>query len=247
MLPDLLRCVQAGLHQDAAKLAVGLESQEQSLSLQIAIKYEQNDIAGQSGLTGWCLTSPKPIHCCHHHQTCLALQVFWMQSYSLFAGCKRLLEKLPAGSSDGTLGAACLLYKEGNHEGARKLFTTAMDALGYQPELAYNIALCYYQVKQYGPALKHIAEIIERGVREHPELSVGAAADGAGVRSVGNSQVHFYQALIPLLHVWPYPLDNSLTQLFLTKQDCFTVIIAILRNLQPAVDWHVVHICCSAT
>jgi len=44
--------VQAGLHQDAAKLAVGLESQEQSLSLQIAIKYEQNDIAGQSGLTG---------------------------------------------------------------------------------------------------------------------------------------------------------------------------------------------------
>ncbi|DBA87125.1 TPA: hypothetical protein ACH3X2_005245 [Trebouxia sp. C0005] len=146
----------AGLHQDAAKLAVGLESQEQSLSLQIAIKYEQNDIAG----------------------------------------CKRLLEKLPAGSSDGTLGAACLLYKEGNHEGARKLFTTAMNALGYQPELAYNIALCYYQVKQYGPALKHIAEIIERGVREHPELSVGAAADGAGVRSVGNSQVLKESALV---------------------------------------------------
>ena len=39
--------MQAGLHQDAAKLAVGLESQEQSLSLQIAIKYEQNDLAGQ--------------------------------------------------------------------------------------------------------------------------------------------------------------------------------------------------------
>jgi tetratricopeptide repeat protein 30 len=28
-------------------------------------------------------------------------------------------------------------------------------------------------VKQYGQALKHIAEIIERGVRDHPELSVG--------------------------------------------------------------------------
>lgn len=136
-----------------------------------------------------------------------------MQLYSLFAGCKRLLEKLPAGSSDGTLGSACLLYKEGNHEGARKLFTTAMNALGYQPELAYNIALCYYQVEQYGPALKHIAEIIERGVREHPELSVGAAADGAGVRSVGNSQVHSYKALLPLLHVWPHSLDNSLKQL----------------------------------
>ena len=53
--------MQAGLHQDAAKLAVGLESQEQSLSLQIAIKYEQNDIAGQSGLPGCRLTPPKPI------------------------------------------------------------------------------------------------------------------------------------------------------------------------------------------
>ncbi len=128
------------------------------------------------------------------------------------------MEKLPAGSSDGTLGSACLLYKEGDHEGARKLFTTALDALGYQPELAYNIALCYYQVKQYGPALKHIAEIIERGVREHPELSVGAAADGAGVRSVGNSQVRIYKALLPLLRVWPHALDNSLKQIILQNK-----------------------------
>lgn len=44
---DILKNMQAGLHQDAAKLAVGLESQQQSLSLQIAIKYEQNDLAGQ--------------------------------------------------------------------------------------------------------------------------------------------------------------------------------------------------------
>lgn len=42
-----------------------------------------------------------------------------------------------------------------------------------QAELQYNIALCYYKTKQYGPALKNLAEIIERGVREHPELSVG--------------------------------------------------------------------------
>ena len=80
------------------------------------------------------------------------------------------------------------MYKEGNYDDARKLFTTALTTSGYQPELAYNIALCFYQVKQYGPALKHVAEIIERGVTEHPELSVGAAADGAEVRSVGNSQ-----------------------------------------------------------
>tara|TARA_B100000768_G_C10983602_1_gene250932 strand:+ start:362 stop:541 length:180 start_codon:yes stop_codon:yes gene_type:complete len=50
-----------------------------------------------------------------------------------------------------------------------------------QAELAYAIGLCYYQQKQFGPALKHIAEIIERGVREHPELSVGSQTEGIEV------------------------------------------------------------------
>ena len=35
-------------------------------------------------------------------------------------------------------------------------------------DLSYNIALCFYSLKQYAPALKHIADIIERGIREHP-------------------------------------------------------------------------------
>ena len=47
---------QAGLHQDAAKLAVSVDSQEQSLNLQIAIKYEQNDLAGQHN---FCCTTCK--------------------------------------------------------------------------------------------------------------------------------------------------------------------------------------------
>jgi tetratricopeptide repeat protein 30 len=54
----------------------------------------------------------------------------------------------------------------------------------------YNIALCYYQTKQFGPALKHLAEIIERGVREHPELSVGSYTDGMEV-SVSVSVMHW--------------------------------------------------------
>jgi tetratricopeptide repeat protein 30 len=43
-----------------------------------------------------------------------------------------------------------------------------MDALGYDCEIAYNIALCHYKQKQLAPSLKYIAEIIEKGVREHP-------------------------------------------------------------------------------
>lgn len=37
-------------------------------------------------------------------------------------------------------------------------------------DLAYNIALCHYSLKQYAAALKYIREIIERGIREHPGL-----------------------------------------------------------------------------
>jgi hypothetical protein len=42
-----------------------------------------------------------------------------------------------------------------------------------QAELAYNIALCCFKTKQYAASLKHLADIIEKGMREHPELSVG--------------------------------------------------------------------------
>jgi len=35
--------------------------------------------------------------------------------------------------------------------------------------------------------LKHIADIIEKGVREHPELGVGSNADDVEVKTVGNT------------------------------------------------------------
>lgn len=43
---------------------------------------------------------------------------------------------------------------------------------------------------------QHISDIIERGVREHPELSVGSNSDSVEVRSVGNSQVLHETALV---------------------------------------------------
>jgi tetratricopeptide repeat protein 30 len=37
------------------------------------------------------------------------------------------------------------------------------------------------------PSLKHIADIIEKGVREHPELGVGSNSEGVDVKTVGNT------------------------------------------------------------
>ena len=56
-------------------------------------------------------------------------------------------------------------------------------------ELAYNIALCHYKMKDYAPALKYIADVVERGIRDHPELNVGITTEGVDIHTVGNSKV----------------------------------------------------------
>ncbi|KAK9977606.1 hypothetical protein ABG768_019413 [Culter alburnus] len=113
-----------------------------------------------------------------------------------FSGAKTLVELLPQDDPDYDVDLGCLLYKEGEYEEACKKFMSSMNVLGYQPDLAYNIALCYYSLKQYASALKYIAEIIERGIREHPELSIGMTTEGIDVRSVGNTLALHETALI---------------------------------------------------
>ncbi|XP_015914325.1 intraflagellar transport protein 70A [Parasteatoda tepidariorum] len=112
------------------------------------------------------------------------------------AAAKSLVDQSPAGDPDTEVNLGCLLFKEGRYEEACKKFMTAMQVEGYVPDLSYNIALCYYRLKQYALALKHIAEIIERGIREHPELSVGMNTEGIEVRSVGNTITLHETALI---------------------------------------------------
>lgn len=68
-----------------------------------------------------------------------------------------------------------------------KKFSNALQIAGFRPHLSYNVALCYYRLKEYPAALKHIADIIEQGIKEHPELSVGMTTEGIEVRSVGNT------------------------------------------------------------
>ena len=62
--------------------------------------------------------------------------------------------------------------------------------------MAYNVGLCHFKLKQWAPCLKFNAEIIEKEVREHPELGVGSNAEGVEVKSVGNTQILKETALI---------------------------------------------------
>ncbi|TPX62634.1 hypothetical protein PhCBS80983_g00262 [Powellomyces hirtus] len=104
-------------------------------------------------------------------------------------GCKMLIDQLPPSEPDTIINRACLLFKEGKYEEACAHYLDALKMLGYQADLSYNVALCHYMLNQYVSALKFIADIIEKGIRNHPELSVGMATEGIEVRSVGNSQL----------------------------------------------------------
>ncbi|XP_039769056.1 tetratricopeptide repeat protein 30B [Ornithorhynchus anatinus] len=101
-----------------------------------------------------------------------------------------------SGEPDGQVNLGCLLYREGRHEEAGAKFAAALQASGYRPDLAYNLALAHYGGRRYAPALKHIADIIERGIRQHPELGVGMTTEGIDARSVGNTLVLHRTALV---------------------------------------------------
>mmetsp|Transcript_13709 Transcript_13709/g.29452 ORF Transcript_13709/g.29452 Transcript_13709/m.29452 type:complete len:648 (+) Transcript_13709:217-2160(+) len=131
-----------------------------------------------------------------HNKAVTTLLVASSYEQDDLVGCRRQLDKCSADDPDTLVNMGCVMFKEGQYEAARQKFNDAISIIGYQPELQYNIALCFYKTKQYGPALQHLAQIIEKGVREHPELSVGSGTDGMEVRSVGNSQTLKETALI---------------------------------------------------
>uniref|UniRef100_A0A665TM81 Tetratricopeptide repeat protein 30 n=1 Tax=Echeneis naucrates TaxID=173247 RepID=A0A665TM81_ECHNA len=131
-----------------------------------------------------------------------------------YSAAKSLLEQLPQDDPDYIYNMGCLLYQDGKYEEACKKFMTAMQVLGYVPALSYNIALSYYSMKNYAQALKYIGEIIERGIREHPELSVGLTTEGIDVHSVGNTLVLHQTALIEAFNLKAaieYQLKNGKT------------------------------------
>ncbi|CAK65555.1 unnamed protein product (macronuclear) [Paramecium tetraurelia] len=124
------------------------------------------------------------------------LQALIRYEKSEFQHAKTLLKQNNMDDPDSVINEGCILFKENKFDEARQRFQDGMNLTGYSCELAYNIALCYYKQKQLAQSLKYIAEIIERGVRERPDLGVGSNAEGIEVKSVGNSQALKESALI---------------------------------------------------
>ncbi len=131
-----------------------------------------------------------------YQEKVLQLQIAIQYELEEISHAKALISQLPPDSPEYVIAQGCMLYKEEKYEEGRVKFQEALNMTGYQCDIAYNIALCFYKMKQLAPSLKHIADIIEKGVREHPELGVGSNSEGVEVKSVGNTQTLKETALI---------------------------------------------------
>jgi tetratricopeptide repeat protein 30 len=58
---------------------------------------------------------------------------------------KALLDQCHSDDPDVIVNYAAISYKEGKYDQARTQLTEAINTLGYQPDLALNIALCYFR------------------------------------------------------------------------------------------------------
>ncbi|XP_045491836.1 tetratricopeptide repeat protein 30A [Colias croceus] len=114
---------------------------------------------------------------------------------------KSLVDTYSQDDSDKDINLGCLLYKENQYEEALQKFSRSLTVLGFNAHLHYNVALCYFKLKEYPQALKHITLVIERGIRDHPELSVGMQAENSEVKSVGNSLTLHETALIEVFNL----------------------------------------------
>ncbi|KAM7362569.1 tetratricopeptide repeat domain 30 [Cochliomyia hominivorax] len=120
-------------------------------------------------------------------EQCLQLQSAILYSSEDFAGAQSVLNQRASGTAETLNDEGCLLYQADQFESAVQRFNSALQVGGFNPLVAYNLALSHYRKKEKNQALDYTTEIVERGIRNHPELGIGAQIDTDGsARSVGN-------------------------------------------------------------
>ncbi|KAI6242175.1 Tetratricopeptide repeat protein 30 [Aphelenchoides fujianensis] len=114
---------------------------------------------------------------------------------------RRLVEQYDAEDPDAEVNLACIDFKVGEYPKAMAGFRNATNVHGFRADLAYSLALCHWQLGEVDQTQRYIGEIVERGVKDHPELAVGALSEGVDVRSVGNSLLLSETALVEALNL----------------------------------------------
>ena len=80
-----------------------------------------------------------------YSQRVLMLQAVIKYEQDELPSCKSLLDQCHSDDPDVLINYAGISFKEGNYEEARNQYVEAINTMGYQADLALNIALCYYR------------------------------------------------------------------------------------------------------
>jgi tetratricopeptide repeat protein 30 len=112
-----------------------------------------------------CLTVSDPTH----QDEVLKIKAEALFQLGQLAASKDLIEK-GRRDMDNLISHGCLLYSEGDFLNALAKWKEAFNKYGYRSDLAYNIAIGFYLLKEYDQSLKWIMEIIQRALKEHPGL-----------------------------------------------------------------------------
>ena len=73
---------------------------------------------------------------------------------------------------------SAISFKEGKFEDALNGYTEALNTIGFQYDLAYNVAACHYKIKNYEKALDLVSDIVDKAHKDYPDISVGTDING---------------------------------------------------------------------
>lgn len=129
----------------------------------------------QSGLFDEAIKVTNVINSDNLKEKVLQLQSAIYFSNEDYAASQSMLLQRQAGTAHTLNDEGCLMYQANLHDDALQRFFSSLQT-GFNPLTAYNAALCHYRKKEYSQALNMIGEIIERGIRNYPELGLAARA-----------------------------------------------------------------------
>jgi len=84
-----------------------------------------------------------------------------------------------------SIAVAAVLFKEEKFRDALEMYRGVARSGWYRPDVTYNIALCHYVLEEYEEALKVVTEVIDEGLRKHPELCLSSTGGGGGGGVIG--------------------------------------------------------------
>jgi tetratricopeptide repeat protein 30 len=87
---------------------------------------------------------------------------------------------------------ACIDFREGKFVDALEKYSDVMNITGFECNVAYNIALCYYMLKRYNEAKEIVDKLIEKSLDQHPEFNVrNQECEQSFIRNSGTLQESF--------------------------------------------------------